>query len=63
MQDFQDMDVIIAKTNLSSHFATLNLSSQSHNTSMNALHEELDHFCQASQEINATFGYDPDESD
>ena len=62
MQDLEDMDVIIAKTNLSAHFATLNLSTQTLPTSMLALHEELDHFRQASQEINATFGFDPAES-
>ncbi len=62
MQDLEDMDVIIAKTNLSAHFATLNLSTQTLPTSMLALHEELDHFRRASQEINATFGFDPAES-
>ena len=62
MQDLEDMDVIIAKTNLSAHFATLNLSTQTLPTSMLALHEELDHFRQASQEINATFGFSPPES-
>lgn len=62
MLDLEDMDVIIAKTNLSAHFATLNLSTQALPTSMLALHEELDHFRQASQEINATFGFNPAES-
>ena len=62
MQDLEDMNVVIAKTNLSAHFATLNLSTQALPTSMLALHEELDHFRQASQEINATFGFSPTES-
>lgn len=55
MQDLEDMDVIIAKTNLSAHFAALNSSAQTLPASMTALHEELNYFRQASQDINATF--------
>ena len=62
MQDLEDMDVIIAKTNLSAHFAALNSSAQTLPTSMMALHEELDYFRQASQDINATFGFNPSEA-
>lgn len=59
MQDLEDMDVIIAKTNLSAHFAALNSSAQTLPASMKALHEELDYFRQASQDINSTFGFSP----
>ena len=62
MQDLEDMDVIIAKTNLSAHFAALNSSVQTLPASMTALHEELNYFRQASQDINATFGFNPTES-
>lgn len=62
MQDLEDMDVIIAKTNLSAHFAALNTSAQTLPTSMMALHEELDYFRKASQDINSTFGINPAET-
>lgn len=57
MQDLEDMDIIIAKLNLSAHFAALNSSAQALPASMAELHQELNYFRQASQDINNTFGF------
>ena len=62
MQDLEDMNVVIAKTNLSAHFAALNSSTQTLPTSMMALHQELDYFRQATQDINSTFGFNLSET-
>ena len=59
MQDLEDMDVVIAKTNLSAHFAALTSSTQTLPANMKALHEELEYFRQATQDIHATFGIGP----
>lgn len=58
MRDMEDVDIFIAKTNLSAHFAALQSSTSTLPASMEQLHLQLDEFREATRELNDTFGYD-----